>query len=89
LTALLAQVPDLGLASFLSVWAASDVAPPNQATWVAVLDMLPVVPIGAAVLVWLAIAGSTRRSPPATHAAGAILLGLSAVLFYSVIPHPP
>ena len=82
-------IPVWLVASLLSVWTASDVAPPNQATWIAVFNLLPVVPVVAAVLVWLVIAGATRRSPPATHAAGAILLGLSAVLFYSVIPHPP
>ncbi len=82
-------IPVWLVASLLSVWAAADVAPPNQATWVAVFDLLSVVPVVVAVLVWLVIAGATRMSPPATNAAGAILLGLSAVLFYSVIPHPP
>jgi hypothetical protein len=77
------------VASALSIFAASDVAEPNRAVWIAVFELLPAFPIAVAALLWIFIAGVTRRSPPATHAAGATLLCLSIILIYVVIPHPP
>ena len=82
-------IPVWLVASVLSIFAASDVAEPNRAVWIAVFDLLPVFPLVVAALLWVFIAGVTRRSPPATHAAGATLLCLSIMLIYVVIPHPP
>jgi len=82
-------IPVWLVASALSIFAASDVAEPNRAVWIAVFELLPAFPIAVAALLWIFIAGVTRRSPPATHAAGATLLCLSTILIYVVIPHPP
>ena len=82
-------IPVWLVASLLSIFAASEVGEPNRAVWIALFDLLPVLPLVVSALLWILIAGVTRRSPPATHAAGATLLCLSTMLIYVVIPHPP
>jgi hypothetical protein len=80
------------LTSMMSLLAASDAAAtsqPNQAAWVALLDWLPAVPIGGALVGWLVAAGVTRRLRSATLAGSVVLMCLSVVLGLIVLPKAP